>query len=86
MTTLMRDVRRGWTNTNHATDAKTIGEMETLDGLGYITTGIRFIIIGMVAVPQPPARAAASLVPGADVVLLPDGHPDVDRLDLHRHG
>ena len=26
------------------------------------------------------------VVPGADAVLLPDGHPDVDRRDLHRDG
>ena len=35
-------------NTNPTTDAKTMGAMETLDGLGYITTGFSFLIIGMV--------------------------------------
>ena len=48
VTTLMRGLRSGWTNTNPTTDAKTIGRMETLDGLGYITTGFSFLLIGMV--------------------------------------
>ena len=48
MTTLMRGVRSEWTNTNAPTDAKTIGVMETLDGLGYITTGFSFLMVGMV--------------------------------------
>lgn len=40
-------LRSGW-NTNPTTDAKTIGVMETLDGLGYITTGFSFLLIAMV--------------------------------------
>ena len=47
VTTLLR-LRSGWTNTNPTTDAKTIGLMETLDGLGYITTGFSFLLIAMV--------------------------------------
>jgi uncharacterized membrane protein (DUF373 family) len=43
----MRGLRSGWTTTNPTTDAKTIGVMETLDGLGYITTGFSFLLIGM---------------------------------------
>jgi len=35
----MRGLRSGWANANPTTDVKTIGVMETLDGLGYITTG-----------------------------------------------
>src|SRR6476620_501304 len=46
--TLMRGLRSGWTTTNPTTDAKTIGVMETLDGLGYITTGFSFLLMGMV--------------------------------------
>ena len=46
--TLMRGVRSAWTNANPTTDAKTISMMETLDGLGYITTGFSFLLIGMV--------------------------------------
>jgi uncharacterized membrane protein (DUF373 family) len=48
VTTVMRGLRSGWTATNPTTDAKTIGVMETLDGLGYITTGFSFLMIGMV--------------------------------------
>ena len=47
-TTIMRGLRSGWANANPTTDAKTIGVMETLDGLGYITTGFSFLLIGMV--------------------------------------
>ena len=47
VTTLLR-LRSGWTTTNPTTDAKTIGVMETLDGLGYITTGFSFLLIAMV--------------------------------------
>src|SRR6188508_2619596 len=48
VSTVMRGLRSGWTTTNPTTDAKTIGVMETLDGLGYITTGFSFLLIGMV--------------------------------------
>jgi len=48
VTTLMHGLRSGWTNKNPTTDAKTIGVMETLDGMGYITTGFSFLVIGMV--------------------------------------
>lgn len=48
----------GWTNTNPTTDAKTIGVMETLDGLGHITTGFSFLVMAMVVF----ARAAGSSV------------------------
>ena len=47
-TTIIRGLRSGWANANPTTDAKTIGVMETLDGLGYITTGFSFLLIGMV--------------------------------------
>jgi uncharacterized membrane protein (DUF373 family) len=47
-TSIIRGLRSGWANANPTTDAKTIGVMETLDGLGYITTGFSFLLIGMV--------------------------------------
>ena len=48
MTTFVRAVKSGWMNANPTSDAKTIGVMETLDGLGYITTGFSFLLIAMV--------------------------------------
>jgi hypothetical protein len=48
VTNLMRGLRSGWLNTNPTTDPKTIGVMETLDGMGYITTGFSFLVFGMV--------------------------------------
>jgi uncharacterized membrane protein (DUF373 family) len=48
VTTLVRGLKSGWTDMNPSTDAKTIGVMEMLDGLGYITTGFSFLIIAMV--------------------------------------
>lgn len=47
-TTIISSVRAGWPSTNPTTDPHTIGVMETLDGLGYITTGFSFLLIGMV--------------------------------------
>ena len=47
-TTITRGLRTGWPSTNPTTDPHTIGVMETLDGLGYITTGFSFLLIGMV--------------------------------------
>ena len=47
-TTTIRGLRSGWPNANPTTDPHTIGVMETLDGLGYITTGFSFLLIGMV--------------------------------------
>jgi uncharacterized membrane protein (DUF373 family) len=47
-TTIIRGLRTSWPNTNPTTDPHTIGVMETLDGLGYITTGFSFLLIGMV--------------------------------------
>jgi uncharacterized membrane protein (DUF373 family) len=41
-------LRSGWAGASPTADAKTIGVMETLDGLGYITTGFSFLLIGMV--------------------------------------
>jgi uncharacterized membrane protein (DUF373 family) len=46
-TTIIRGLKTGWP-TNPTTDPHTIGVMETLDGLGYITTGFSFLLIGMV--------------------------------------
>lgn len=46
--TIIRGLESGWENTNPTTGAKTIGVMEILDGLGYITTGFSFLLIGMV--------------------------------------
>lgn len=48
VTTFVRAVKSGWMNANPTSDAKTIGVMETLDGLGYITTGFSFLLIAMV--------------------------------------
>ena len=47
-TTVTRGPMRWWSNSDPTVNAKTIGMMETLDGLGYITTGFSFLIIGMV--------------------------------------
>ena len=47
-TTIIRGLKSGWANANPTNEAKTIGVMETLDGLGYITTGFSFLLIGMV--------------------------------------
>ena len=47
-TTIIRGLKSGWANANPTADAKTIAVMETLDGLGYITTGFSFLLIGMV--------------------------------------
>jgi uncharacterized membrane protein (DUF373 family) len=47
-TTIIRGLKTGWPTTNPTTDPHTIGVMETLDGLGYITTGFSFLLIGMV--------------------------------------
>lgn len=44
----MRALKGGWMNTSPIADTRTIGVMERLDGLGYITTGISFLLIGMV--------------------------------------
>ena len=47
-TTIIRGLKTGWPTTNPTTDPHTIGVMETLDGLGYITTGFSCLLLGMV--------------------------------------
>ena len=47
-TTIIRGLKTGWPTTNPTPDPHTSGVMETLDGLGYITTGFSFLLIGMV--------------------------------------
>ena len=37
-----------WSMFDRAVSGNTVGLMETLDGLGYITTGFSFLVIGMV--------------------------------------
>ena len=37
-----------WSMFDRAVNGNTVGLMETLDGLGYITTGFSFLVIGMV--------------------------------------
>ncbi|MBI3357527.1 MAG: hypothetical protein HY038_12310 [Nitrospirae bacterium] len=37
-----------WSLFDRATSGRTIGMMETLDRLGYITTGLSFLVISMV--------------------------------------
>ena len=37
-----------WSMFDRAVNGNTVGLMETLDGLGYITTGFSFMVIGMV--------------------------------------
>ena len=46
--TVKRDAVSGRSIFDRAVSAPTIGMMETLDGLGYLTTGFSFLVIGMV--------------------------------------